>query len=497
MTEQRSARLGAVITNVTRRRQLKAAKTTKAAKSTKAAKAAPRSSVPTVALAVRAPATANPDSARVIATRITALVVRTGQQLGLPMKVSLHTAEAETDAYEIFLDRRPVALVPLDDGDTPDVVVATTHQALMRRLPLLLHDSHVNRLASRLHLQPHDRARAILGYILSNGVDLRRLPDLTTPAWADDMSPAEVAEVLLDQVEPSLRISVPQSILANLSQADVKAMPDFRENLLHTLGAHFPHLDLAIDSEPGAQPRIFLNDVEAPSMHATTSSSWTELVSAITDVILDHIAWFVRVNAVVDAKARTSSLFYDLVDISDGTVSNAELAACLRCLLADHDSIRNLPRILWQLIEATQDAGGLDEVLLAEPHLSAVTQSTEALHPDPEVSASEVRQGIAYEDWTGGEPPARPVAVTVPLEVEIELVDAADAEARGAAEWRMVRAVHLHGHVEVVATHAPAGIARTRQALYCLPIPPRVIASRELPPDTPPPALIEGGRSGE
>jgi hypothetical protein len=428
---------------------------------------------------------------RTLVRSLDAVFENTCEQIGLPRGAKVETAVSETGAFEVFADDRPVTIFPGGPpADPVESVVEATHWALLRRLPILLHDADVTRLSPALRIEKPERSREVLEYVLSNGVSLARLAELTPRTWPDEIRTADVAEALLDQLPASINVAVPESILSGLVDSDLDAVGHVRRDLLHRLGAGFPDLKFSIERGPVTRTQLFLNDVEGPWVRMAAGSDWRSLVSTLEGLLLDHASWFVRAAHLAEEKTRVANLFYDLVEISDLNVSDAELTACVRCLLANRDSVRNLPRVLWQLIEASQDSGRVDEVVLAEPHMITPEQSTRSLHPHPELSATEVRRGIAYEDWTGGVVGQPTTTVSLPLEAETAVVDAADPSTLGAAEWRVLRAVFGHGKVEVVAARAPVAITRLRQVMYCLPDPPRVIATRELPPDRRPPDVV-------
>ena len=431
------------------------------------------------------------EQGRGVSRSLGAVFEKTCGRVGLPRTAKVETAVSASGAWEVFADDRPVAIFPGGPAaGTVDAVVEATHWALLRRLPVLLHDADVSRLSPALGITESDRSREVLEYVLSNGVSLEHLAALPARPWLDELRAADVAEALLAQLPASVSVSVPESILSGLVDSDLDAVVDVRHGLLLRLGAGFPDLELSIEGGPEARTRLFLNDVEGPWVQMAEGSDWRALVSTLEGLLLDHASWFIRIADLVDGKRRVANLFHDLVEISDLNVSEAELTACVRCLLANHDSVRNLPRVLWHLIEASQRSGGVDEVLLAEPHMITPEQSTRSLHAHPELSASEVRRGVAYEDWSGGGAREPSPAVSLPLVAENELVAAADSRALGVAEWQVLRATYEHGDVEIVAAHDPVAIRRLRQALYCLPDPPRVIATRELPPDRHPPDIV-------
>lgn len=452
-------------------------------------RAASQSTSPPLRVLARVPSSAA-GSARTLGRSLEAVFEKTCQQIGLPRGTKIEIGVSETGAFEVFADDRPVAIVPL--GPTAgqvDSLVDATHWALLRRLPILLHDVDVVRLSPALGMSHAGRSREVLEYVLSNGVSLDHLAELVPPTWPDEMRTADVAEALLDLLPASVSVSVPESILSGLVEADLAAVGNVRQELLHSLGAGFPDLQLSIEDSPLNRTRLFLNNVEGPWVRLAAGTDWNSMVATLQGLLLDHASWFVRTARLAEEKSQVANLFYDLVEISDLNVSDSELTGCVRCLLANRDSVRNLPRVLWHLIEASRGREGVDEVLLAEPHMITPSQSALSLHPHPELSASEVRRGIAYEDWSGGAGYTTP-CVSVHPDVETALIDA-DTSTLGAAEWRALRTVFALGDVEVVAAHAPIAIARLRQALYCLPDPPRVIATRELTPDQRPPDAID------
>jgi len=148
------------------------------------------------------------------------------------------------------------------------------------------------------------------------------------------------------------------------------------------------------------------------------------------------------------------------------------------------DSTRNLPRILWLLIEAGNTGADSDRVQLTEsPHLASAGMSA-AVQRDPQLLASALRKQIAEESWRVGSADLGVPCVGLPIDLENALIEPTDEDALAQAERRAVEMVSVIDPPFQVVTHSARGLKPLQYALLALPTPPRLVASQELPPDT-------------
>jgi len=447
---------------------------------------------PSVALSVRV---AVPDEASAaemadLKRKFQEVFTTTMGELGIGRKVAVEV-EPRTDGrdhVDVSADGRPVALfsAPVPDGDWPAAVCRLTHRRLLRRARVLLDDSETERLGALLpDVVPEGSRREVLDYLLDNGVALRQLATDPLPGNEQQtLTSVELAELLITNVAPRwLSIAVPEQILRNTLNHGRSAVVDLRVALFEELGARFP--DFRIDSHDvgSGELRVRLNNVSSPSIKVGRSAAWPSAVSALRPVLAEHAAWFVRADEVDRTCRQLAMVVPDLVELTLSRVPLLRLSACVRSLLANADSVRNLPRIMWLLLDTAPSHGEIDQLMLAKP-------GGQSVETDPESLASTVRRLIAYEAWAGGEAMPTERWSTIALDVERALCEASDPGSTADAEWPIVRQVFASEHPAVVVVHQLAAVGPLRRALYALPAPPKVVASEELPPDLPLPAEV-------
>ncbi|MGB3438402.1 MAG: hypothetical protein WBA97_06570 [Actinophytocola sp.] len=405
------------------------------------------------------------------------------------------------DIVEVAADGRPVAIFPAPPvAGWAAQVGARTHSALLRRARVLLDDATVDKIGKKLSGPAADPARAALRrtleYLLDNGIGVQHLDGET--AWDDQgcgYSPIEVAECLInDLASPELAVTVAESALRDTPDDQRTHLVDLRLALYDEHGIRLPEVAIASHDIGPSEVRVRLNDLTTPALPLTAPATLPGVLAALGPVLTDHAAWFLRADEVAAQRTELASVVPDLVHLSETQVPTWLLSACLRALSANSDSIRNLPRIIWLLLDSDPPRDGIDEVTLSKSGTSPVPDLTSITH-EPEFLASAIRRLIAYEAWAGGETPADTHLFGLPAEWEDALLHATDSRTVAKTEWRIVRALFASPGSSLIVTHTLAGVAPIRGLLRALPHPPRVIASQELPPHAPLPIPVGWGDS--
>ncbi len=452
-----------------------------------------RSMLPRAPLAVRVLVPdIGDDELMTVSTELTQVFRQVIEEFGIERDVDVEIVPRADDAevVEVSADRRPVAIFPSPAIDWTATVSARTHSALLRRTRVLLDDAAVEKAGKQLPGTVEDGSssavRRTLEYLLDNGIGVRSLATAST--WDEHLSACEAAERLINELAPrDLNLSVAESALRNTPNDERTRLVELRLALYNEFGIRLPDLTIAAHHlEPG-EVRVQLNDVLAPSIAVNESATFPDVLTALQPTLVKQAAWLLRVEDVDAQRAELGSVIPDLVGLSKAQLPSWLLCACLRSLMANADSVRNLARIVWLLLESGPPRDGIDEVMLAKTAVDYLP----AQGSDPESLASTVRRLVAYEAWAGGETPPDTPFVSIPTDWELALVRASDTGTIGKVEWRIARTVFTAGQPAVVVAHTVAGIGPLRHALRALPDPPRVIASQELPPDAPLPRVLK------
>jgi hypothetical protein len=403
-------------------------------------------------------------------TSVETLLVGIAQQLDLPDHFKLDQQEppAEPGLGTLSIGGRPAAVfrcpvdAHLDDVRTIANEVATRATG---RLRLLARDGSTG-------------ATPVAAYLADLGVPR---PDLA----ADAMLDMEWAEAHLDQARPcEIGLEVSAATLRRAPGDDARAMGELRRRELLTYGVQFPNVWLLPTDEPAGTVRLQMNAVSLPTHWLGDQAAWTDVVEYLGHELHLRRHWFVRLS---DVRERISGdlvyYFPELVAITRDNFSDEALTGCLRELVTAGGPIRNLPRILWLLLEQGTPHAGKDSVRLAESPLLPKARSRPAAERDPVVLAARVRKLAIEEAWRLGNFVQPTPAVRLTDEAETAITQATSAAELGPAEWAVVRAAMQAPDAEVVVTRTIEGIAPVRSALQSLPRTPRVMASHELPPD--------------
>jgi hypothetical protein len=370
----------------------------------------------------------------------------------------------------ISVDRRPVVFWTPPDPSGPGDVQAVKDLAdgyLLRRLSLLLGtesgpDASVRRYLTDLGIRPPSTEYSGEG---SSGALAEAEEELV-----EELAPNEVVVTASEQALRRTRGAMPDDLIG------------LRTRLFGSTGVQFPDVRLIATDDPSGAVRIRLNHVDLPVVRLGAQAGWSEVVGCLEQAISERVHWFVRLSQVA---ASLDTLAYVLPDLSAASAScypRTLLTACLRELVRSGESIRNLPRLLWLLLELGSSAAGEDRMRLAEPPLLPMDRFAAPAVRNPVILASRLRKILAEEAWrtdgSGGVGRVR----RLPVDVENALAQG-PSEALADNEWLAVRLLAGLEQPELIVTRSVRAIAPVRAALQALPVPPKVIASYELPPD--------------
>ncbi len=135
---------------------------------------------------------------------------------------------------------------------------------------------------------------------------------------------------------------------------------------------------------------------------------------------------------------------------------------------------------------------GSDENLAAisECPLLPSAGTFSAVQHDPELLVSALRKQVADEAGQAGIPDRGQSDVCLPVALENELIGPADSAVLAAAERSVVEMASVKAPPFRIVTHSTRALRPLRYALMALPVPPRVVASWELPPDAEMPPIL-------
>lgn len=405
-----------------------------------------------------------------LASSIEAGVRRLARQLGAPGDVEIETRDADPgagDAAGLSIDGRPAAVFRCDgpalEKGSVDAVADTAILRLLGRLPLLLgplSEDTIGAYVTELGLQCDEILR-----------DLAR-----------DVDMAETF-VDLDDERPIV-VEVSAQTLRRVDDSGASAVAELRRTEFRMHGTHLPDVRLEHTDEPAGFVRLKLNDVSLPARNLGEDAGWNDVVEYLRAETSRRRHWFLRVADVSSSiNADLQYLFPDLVRVTEANYSAPLITACLRELVRGGGPVRNLPRILWLLLEQGASRPGPDALRLAESPLVPKALSRNEAERNPAVLAARVRKIAIEEAWRLGRYVAPETPVRLPDELEIRLLKAAGTPDLGAAEWTALRAIESMPDARTVITHRAEAIAPVRSALQALAHPPRVVTSHELPPD--------------
>jgi hypothetical protein len=251
------------------------------------------------------------------------------------------------------------------------------------------------------------------------------------------------------------------------------------------LGLAFPDVQIALAEDSGPYARFTFQSVRLPALRLPEEADWHDVVVALRRELAAQAHWFLRASDVERTRRSLDSPIPSLVRLSRMFFGDALLTGCLRSLVRNGDSVRNLPRMLWLLLESNPGRAGADTVRFAEAPV-ATSSSRVDVPRDPDVLASGLRKRIAAECWRVGAPDDSEMRMRLPKRLEGALVEPRDTTSLASAEWEAVRLAGEFGRPGKpfqVVTHSTEALRPVRDALAALNRPPRVVAASEFPPD--------------
>jgi hypothetical protein len=419
------------------------------------------------------------------------------RSLGVVRGVSIEVTRPGVgeNTVAVWVEGRPLAVglaagSGLPAGDWARNLVSSVAHALLRRPSMLLDaplaEQHAARLQASMSDDRRDSYRGVPAYLLDSGISLPGNGQLNAPPGLRQCdSGAEIGELLIDGLAPpEIVVEIAEATLRNTPADAAAALVGAREGLYAQTGVQFPDVQIVPADQPSSVVAVRLNQVRLPEFRVAEESGWQGVVPALSGILRAFAPWFLRVSDVRATRTQLGDVLPDLISLSRSLYPDPLLSACLRSLMVHGDSIRNLPRILWLLLEAGAIGPADDRVRLAEsPHLPSAGTAP-VVQRDPELLASALRKVVAEEAWRVGAPGPADPCVCLPPEVERSLIEPADADALAHTELRAVAMLSSLDRPFQVAAHSALALRPLRYALLALPEPPRVVASQELPPDT-------------
>jgi hypothetical protein len=388
-------------------------------------------------------------------------------ELDLDRAAAITTGPTGSDTAAVSIDRRPLAYFAageLPQPESADLLCDAILNRILRRLPLLA--------------GPAIAPRSTAAYLLALGC---RVP---AKAAADTFDVDTAERLINDRRDEKIVIGVPACTMRHANQAGTRAFAEFRDTEFRKYGVIYPDARVVLTDDDHGAISLRLNDVTLPTRRLGADAGWVEVVDYVRTESTARRHWFVRTDQVTRAiEQDLCYVFPDLVEIAQANYSREQITAGLRELLRSGRRARNLPRILWLLIESGGPAAGEDIVHMSESPLLPKARHQPTAERDPVVQAVRIRKIAAEEDWRLGNYREPRHAVRLDPEIEERLVAAGDPDVRAHAEWAAVRAVAGAPETEHVVTRTVAALSGVRDALQAINSVPRVMTSHELPPD--------------
>jgi hypothetical protein len=423
--------------------------------------------------------------------------------LGIERSISLHIAPARTarPAIDVSINSRPAAcdVVAPANADVErwtTVVTTGVDKALRRRLSLLLDEAFIDQWVTTAvaAFRGEDPAslRDVPGYLVDNGISLtaRDSQRMQPGAFDECETPFEIGEVILDAVGPiKIMVELAEETLRNTADDVRHDLLRSREKLFSEIGLRFPDVNLVISNAPPGQVDIVINCVHLPTIQLVPGAGWHEVVEQLHGVLRSHAHWFIRTRDVEAARDVLADAVPNLVWLSRTYYGAPLLTGCLRSLARSGETVRNLPRILWLLLEPPSRHAEGDVVRFIEMPMSSFSSRADVLR-DPDVLACGLRKRVSAEAWRVGAAGGALAAARLSVELEAALLEPPDPAALAQAEWQAITAVGRADGLGQIVTHSLEAVRPVRNALSALPQPPQVVASAEFPPDVELPASV-------
>jgi hypothetical protein len=376
---------------------------------------------------------------------------------------------ADGGRFGLTVNGRP-AVVDLAGGgsSTPGSPIAVLNEVavrLLRRLSLL--DDRLARPDSVHH----------------------QLIDLGLPPWytSDDPDPRERQQELEERpaaLAPTLiLLEVPSRVARHYDADSLDAVARLRESALSRYGVRLPEVRLRLTEGSDDTVRIGLNEVWTVQ-RLTDHADWAEVIALLESVLDGRLHWFVRAEDIESALDELSYAMPDQVANCLVHYDTATIAGCARELVRQGDSVRNLVRVIWLLLELGSWDALPDRLVLAEQPMQATVGLAPATARDPGVLASRIRGYNHEEAWRAGIDLPLGSAGRLSSEAEEQLGYAWD-DIRNLvrAEFRVVEEYVELGRPATVVVRTAEAIRPVADVLQAMPRPPKVIASAELRPD--------------
>jgi hypothetical protein len=414
--------------------------------------------------------------------------------LGIPGDVVV-TAAADgrpSRLLEISCEGRPL-LVREERGPTAprlsdawvDDALNALELTLMQRGSLLLDATREAELTRDLIERAGDDRPGLyegtVSRLLDLGLSVERLRRIDPAAGLHGLSTsAEIDETLIERTAPSaMYIEVSEHTLRNTDvRRDANALVEARRRIYQDTGLIYPDVDLAPTATPPGTVRVWLHDIPVTPPPLPETATWADVVSALEAVLRPHASWFVRSSTVSEQRRGLAPTVPELVELSCARDTDAAVAAVVRSMVGNRDSVRNLPRLLWLLLDAEPASTRSNTVLLAEPS----DEDGGPSRSDPALVASGVRRRVHEEQRLGRSVEAEDTRAPLDPGVEERLLLGRGAEAFRDAEWELVRSLVTAPHVDTVVVRSPRALQTVRGTLSALVSPPRVVAVQELGP---------------
>ncbi len=418
---------------------------------------------PRLVVEVRAPAAVlrncGPDTWRVLADGLRGYC----RDLRVDAVVETTAAVDRSDQVSVSLNGRPLALAASDDvtrASAPGVELChIALRGMAHRLPLLLGDGAA------------DWARQLLALGCA-------LPPADTSPRTSDLD-----------AEDLFRRGAPREIFLEVSPdtmrrtGDARAVPRLREREFEKRGVRYPDIRLQLADTATDTLTLRLNDVTLPPLPLPPDADWPDAVGAVGDELAARRHWFVRSDQV--ERTLTDDFGFLVPELVSATLrafTVEEVTACFRELVWSGRRIRNVPRILWLMLEEGDTHATTDRLRLSESPLTPRGRHQPGSSLDPVVLAARVRKMAAEESWRLGNYrfPQRSVRLERGLE---ERLLGSTGDAVATTEWDIVRTLAAAPEAERIVTHTIEAIRGVREAAAPLARRLRVMASQELPPD--------------
>ena len=358
---------------------------------------------PPAEVAIDVPADFPSDVGAELAEQVGALFRRRSTELGVNRVIMAQVIpRGAAVRTTVSFAGRPVAVITrrlTADDEAIEQIVDLVDRALCRHLGLLLDQPAAAWWLTSGQAGVDARILGALAYVLDCGISIGR----TSPAEVAALSsataggPAELGEELVSRHGSNeIVIQASPETLQRTADQHPSDLPRVRGLLFDETGLQFPDVRIVptVDGPPGVV-RLRLNDVTRV-LRIGPDAGWTEVVDTTREVLLSAAPWYVSIALLRDMIDELRDSLPDLMELVTGCYSDRLLAACIRELLWHGDSARNLPRILWLLLDAGDEVPP-DRVSLSETPLLRRPGDSRVATADPAALMSSLRRRVTFE----------------------------------------------------------------------------------------------------